>query len=203
MEIMHHPYGHLELYRYPRRHNESLRAWDAADEYVLNHLALHQLPQENQRLVIVNDGFGALSCALAAYDPLSISDSFVTHQATVENLKSNGLSVDQVACLDSLHFPDGPYHLVLIKIPKSQALLEDQLYRLREHITPDTMIVGAGMVKSIHRSTLELFEKILGLTTTSLAQKKARLIFADQISREPLQTRPILYATVWKIMISR
>jgi 16S rRNA (guanine1207-N2)-methyltransferase len=34
------------------------------------------------------------------------------------------------------------------------------------------------MVKEIHTSTLELFERILGPTTTSLAQKKARLIFA-------------------------
>lgn len=177
MEMMSPLDGRLELYRYPRRHNDPLRAWDAADEYLLNHLMQHQHPPNNRRLVIVNDGFGALACALAAYRPLSVSDSFVAHQATVENLKGNGLPAEQVNCLDSLHFPDGPYHLVLIKVPKSLALLEDQLYRLREHITPDTVILGAGMVKSIHRSTLELFETILGPTTTSLAQKKARLIF--------------------------
>ncbi len=34
------------------------------------------------------------------------------------------------------------------------------------------------MSKQIHTSTLQLFERIIGPTTTSLAQKKARLIFA-------------------------
>lgn len=38
------------------------------------------------------------------------------------------------------------------------------------------MIIGTGMVKDIHTSTLKLFERILGPTRTSLAVKKARLI---------------------------
>lgn len=35
------------------------------------------------------------------------------------------------------------------------------------------------MAKSIHTSTLKLFEKYIGLTKTSLAKKKARLIFCE------------------------
>ncbi|MCK4675616.1 MAG: methyltransferase, partial [Gammaproteobacteria bacterium] len=37
----------------------------------------------------------------------------------------------------------------------------------------------AGMSKNIHKSTLSLFEKIIGPTKTSLARKKSRLIFSE------------------------
>lgn len=39
-----------------------------------------------------------------------------------------------------------------------------------------TVVVGTGMVKEIHTSTLKLFERIIGPTRTSLAVRKARLI---------------------------
>ncbi|MEZ5228898.1 MAG: hypothetical protein R2710_20220 [Acidimicrobiales bacterium] len=56
----------------------------------------------------------------------------------------------------------------------------------------DSVIVAGGMVKSIHRSTLEAFESIVGLSPTSLAKKKARLIHPsfDPSSRsDRLRTR--------------
>ncbi|MBT6578871.1 MAG: methyltransferase, partial [Cellvibrionales bacterium] len=71
----------------------------------------------------------------------------------------------------------GSYAIVLIKIPKTLALLEQQLSSLNQHINSDTIIIAAGMTKNIHSSTLALFEKHLGETTTSRATKKARLIF--------------------------
>jgi 16S rRNA (guanine1207-N2)-methyltransferase len=40
------------------------------------------------------------------------------------------------------------------------------------------MVIGAGMVKEVHTSTLEAFERIIGPTRTSPAVKKARLIFS-------------------------
>jgi len=40
-------------------------------------------------------------------------------------------------------------------------------------------MVPAGMAKLIHNSTLALFEKYMGATKTSLAKKKARLIFSQ------------------------
>ncbi len=64
-----------------------------------------------------------------------------------------------------------------MRVPKSLALLEDQLLRLAPSVHADTVVVGTGMVKEIHTSTLALFERILGPTRTSLAERKARLIF--------------------------
>ena len=43
----------------------------------------------------------------------------------------------------------------------------------------DTTVIGAGMTKHIHTSTIGLFERFLGPATTSLARRKARLIFCE------------------------
>ena len=59
--------------------------------------------------------------------------------------------------------------LLLVRVPKSLALLEDQLHPLAPAVHPGTVVVGTGMVTEIHTSTLRLFERILGPTRTSLA----------------------------------
>ena len=62
--------------------------------------------------------------------------------------------------------------MVLIKVPKQLALLEQQLRALREVVTPETRIIAAAKPVILLNSTLALFEKILSTTTTSLAWKK-------------------------------
>ena len=52
--------GDFLLARFPRREKELLRAWDAADEYLLLHLAENELLQADMTLLIVNDAFGGL-----------------------------------------------------------------------------------------------------------------------------------------------
>jgi len=176
METLSVPQGIFPLQRYPRQEREPLRAWDAADEYLLQHLFEEGLPGKGT-LLIENDAFGALSTALAPHRPWMLSDSFLAHRGTEANLADCGLPPGSVRLLTSLQAPEGICDLVLIKIPKSLALLEDQLFRLRPHLRPGSKVIGAGMAKAIHTSTLALFERILGPTTTSLAKKKARLIF--------------------------
>lgn len=186
METLTVPQGSFTLGRYPRQRIEHLRAWDAADEYLLQQLAEQQMLQPGQKLLILNDSCGALSVALAEQRPWMLSDSFLAHQATLANLADNQRSADNVRLLTSLQAPEGLLDLVLIKVPKSLALLEDQLFRLRPHLHAGSQILGAGMVKGIHNSTLALFERILGPTTTSLARKKARLIFCrPDLARNP------------------
>ena len=80
--------------------------------------------------------------------------------------------------LSALDKPDDSVDLLLFKVPKSLALLEDELYRLRPLLHAQTHIVGAGMVRDVHTSTLDLCKRLIGPTHTSLAQKKARLIFS-------------------------
>jgi 23S rRNA (guanine1835-N2)-methyltransferase len=189
------PQGQFCLQRLPRRRRELLRAWDAADEYLLQHLAAQAPLRPDARLLIVNDGFGALTVALAGWQPQAWSDSYLSQAATVENLAANGLADVPVTLLDSLTMPQGPLDLVLIKVPKTLALLEDQLIRLRPLLTTNTRLMVAGMVKGLPKSVWSLLGRIVGPTTTSRAWKKARLIFAtpDPTLSLPANPYPVRY----------
>ncbi len=170
--------GEFLLRRYPYRKHDSLRAWDAADEFLLNQLAQYNL-QPRANVMILNDGFGALTVALHAYHPINCSDSFIAHQATKINVELNGLAMEEVTLLKSLQLPERKPDLLLIKIPKTLALLEYQLIRLQPLLSSETRVIAAGMVKSMPKKVWALFERLLGGTTTSLAWKKARLILVD------------------------
>ena len=171
------PQGEFLLQRYPVQPKQTLRAWDAADELLLNELASSPTPE--QPPLILNDSFGALSIALHAIRPYCQSDSYIAHRSVQHNLQLNALSESEVSLLQPFDWPSTGLDWVLIKLPKSLALLEDQLHRLRPLLQPNTRIIGAAMSKHIHRSTLALFERIIGPTQTSLARKKARLVFTQ------------------------
>jgi len=191
MQTLESAFGNFQLRRFPLRRRETLRAWDAADEYLLSELAEGVAGQ----VLILNDRFGALSCALARYRPVMQSDSCLSTWSTRENLAANAIDPQSVTLIDSLTPHALEYDLVLVRVTKTLALLEDELIRLRPHLKPDTRVIGAGMVKQIHRSTLELFEKIIGPTLTSLARKKARLIHAtpDLSKPAPVSPYPVRY----------
>lgn len=175
--------GLYRLQRYPVRKKQLLRAWDAADEYVLQYLEDNNLLHKDISLLIVNDGFGGLSIPLSQYRPVVMTDSFLSMEAISSNLEINNFDNDAVTVINSLHAPDSVLEktadVVLIKIPKSLAMLEDQLHRIRASVSSTTQIIAAGMTKNIHMSTMDLFARIIGPTKTSLAHKKSRLIFSE------------------------
>ncbi len=176
MEKLLVPQGEFSLNRYPLRKKETLRAWDAADEMLLHYLHENKPLEKSATIVLANDSFGALAIPLSAYKPTVISDSCLTFEAIQLNLKENGLAEDQVGFIPSTSSFNKSIDILIIKIPKSLAPLEQLLYQLRPQLHRQSRIIAAGMVKSIHTSTLELFERILGPTQTSRARKKARLI---------------------------
>jgi 16S rRNA (guanine1207-N2)-methyltransferase len=180
------PWGEPALTRFPEDPRDRLRAWDASDEYLLRHLAAERVPLDGT-VVVVGDRWGALVTALAEHRPVQISDSFLAQEATRANLARAGAEPGAVRLLTTQDPPPERIDVLLVRVPKSLALLEDQLLRLAPAVHAGTVVVGTGMVKEIHTSTLRLFERILGPTRTSLAEKKARLIFC---APEPTLERP-------------
>ncbi|MDW4905713.1 methyltransferase [Streptomyces sp. ADMS] len=169
------PWSELTLTRFPADPRERLRAWDASDEYLLRHLA-ETGTELSGTVVVVGDRWGALTTALAAHRPTQITDSFLAQEATRANLRRAGVDADSVRLLTTQDPPPARVDALLVRVPKSLALLEDQLLRLAPALHEGTVVVATGMVKEIHTSTLKLFERIIGPTRTSLAEKKARLI---------------------------
>ncbi|WP_399085606.1 methyltransferase [Streptomyces sp. BBFR2] len=225
-------WGAFDLTRFPEDPRDPLRAWDAADAYLLDHLAEYgsgpdaggvsePQPPAAGTTVVLGDRWGALATALAgaAADTgpaagsgpvttpgteggpgavtapgaapatgtgpspaprtplIQITDSYLTHRATEVNLRRNGVAEGAVRLRTVLDAPPERIDVLLVRVPKSLALLEEQLRRLAPAVHAGTRIVGTGMVSEIHTSTLKLFERILGPTRTSLAVRKARLIF--------------------------
>lgn len=172
-------WGEYDLTRFPEDRRDPLRAWDAADAYLLRHLSEAETgPTDlSGTVVVVGDRWGALTTALSGYRPVQITDSYLGQEATRANLARAGAPEDAVRLLSVRDTPPERIDVLLVRVPKSLALLEDQLHRLAPAVHAGTVVIGTGMVKEIHTSTLKLFEQIIGPTRTSLAEKKARLVF--------------------------
>src|SRR5690349_6385553 len=91
------PWGAFHLTRHPEDPRERLRAWDAADDYLLRHLAGEADSAAGaatelaaRRIVVLGDRWGALTTALAPYHPVQIGDSHLGRLATRANLARAG-----------------------------------------------------------------------------------------------------------------
>ncbi|OUS30359.1 23S rRNA (guanine(1835)-N(2))-methyltransferase [Thalassotalea sp. 42_200_T64] len=169
----------IHLERFPLAQvNRSLQAWDASDEYIIDYLQENNLLNDSKNIVIFNDSFGALTVNLYHHNLQLVHDSYISQQGIKYNLDSNYIDQDSIYFKDSLSQIDGAIDIVLLKLPKSKAYLEYQLQQIQQFADENTLIIASARAKDIHSSTLKLFEKHLGVTTTSLAVKKARLIFS-------------------------
>ncbi|ASP46788.1 methyltransferase [Cognaticolwellia beringensis] len=170
----------LFLDRFPTGQvNRSLQAWDAADEYIISYLEQQPLSDSKQKILIFNDNFGAIACNLTEHQLYCVNDSFLSHQGIELNIEQNGLSNENITLLTSLDELPSDINIVLYKIPKGKGLLCQQLSKIKQQLSKDVVFIASDRAKEIHSSTLKLFENYLGTTKTSLAVKKARLVFCE------------------------
>ena len=188
------PFAQLDLIRQPEMANEPLQAFDAADEYLLAHLHEQGLGPDS-RVLLLNDGFGALACSLAAHCRVTSSgDSHLGHLALQKNLARNGLAADRVNFVPASATAEGPFDWVLIRVPKTLALLEEQLIRLHGQLAPGARVIAGAMIKHLPRAAGDLLEQYIGPVQASLAVKKARLLTATPEARPaPVSPYPTRY----------
>lgn len=185
MPLLDTPFAQLDLIRQPEQSDEPLQAFDAADEYLLNHIAEHGLTLQT-RVLVLNDNFGALAISLAPHATvISSTDSFLGVQALEKNLARNGQTFDAVPVIPASEPLTGVFDWVLIRVPKTLALLEEQLVRLQGKLAPGAKVIAAGMIKHLPRSAGELLEEYIGPVQASLAVKKARLLFVTPEDKTP------------------
>lgn len=170
-------YGPVHLERYPPTRNPTLQPFDAADLYLLNESAALGATGP---ILVVNDQFGALAVALASSGQTvySWSDSYLARRALEDNLQRNGFETSRVVFLDSQALPPAGLSQVLLRIPKSLSLLEQQLTRLASTLPTDCAVISGAMIKHLPPSAGDLLERVIGPYQASLARKKARLLRA-------------------------
>ncbi|MBI6551341.1 MULTISPECIES: methyltransferase [Pseudomonas] len=189
MPLLESPFAQLDLIRQPEQHNDPLQAFDAADEYLLSYLA-EQQPNAATRVLVLNDSFGALAASLEGHVQVTSSgDSFLAAQGLEKNLLRNGKAFDAVSFIPASQVPVGPFDRVLIRVPKTLALLEEQLIRLQGQLAPGAEVIAAAMVKHLPRAAGELLEQYIGPMHASLALKKARLLIAT-VGERPAAVSP-------------
>ncbi|TRX55788.1 methyltransferase [Thalassomonas sp. M1454] len=187
----------IELDRFPfAQVNRSLQAWDASDEYIINYINEHELLKTDPSIAVFNDSFGAIAVNLYEYNVQLISDSYISEQGIKENFQNNFIPQENLTYLDSVSEINGAVDLIILKLPKSNAYLEYQLQQIQKIAHKDSVVIAAARAKDIHTSTLKLFEKHLGETKTSLAVKKARLIFANVDAQKK---RDLSMEKVWQL----
>jgi 23S rRNA (guanine1835-N2)-methyltransferase len=169
----------LHLKRYPLRKNELLQAWDSADELILQHIS--QFDLVNKRILIINDHFGALSSCLKDFKPTIYVDSFISHEAIRYNTHNEILPIYDLGELS------GIYDYVLIQLPKNLSYFEDILCHISHHLHPQSQLIAGYMIKHLSPTWFDLLNRYIGATTTTLAQKKARLILA-QFEKSPVNS---------------
>jgi len=188
MPVLTTPFAQLDLIRQPEQPNEPLQAFDAADEYLLGYLA-DQQPAASTRVLVLNDSFGALAASLAGrVELVSSGDSFLGRLALAKNLMRNHLPFDAVDFLPASEQWQGTFDRVLVRVPKTLALLEEQLIRLRGHLAPGAQVVAGAMIKHLPRSAGELIEEYIGPMQASLAVKKARLLVAEAVDMPAVES---------------
>jgi len=167
----------IRLHRFPLRKDDPLQPWDSADVYLLKQFH-DDGPAPGKSVLVVNDTFGTLVTALHDHCPTTWNDSHLSHLALEHNLVLNDLSVENITFVTGDQTPPGSFDMVMLKIPKSLAHLEDILLRLRHCLQPGSTVMAGGMIKHTPARVYQLMEEIIGPVRTSLGWKKARLATA-------------------------
>lgn len=163
------------LKRYPDKHNHELRAWDAADTYLLN--TLSPLLSGIKSLCIINDNFGALTVPLAALNPLCYGDSWMSRKATKLNCTSNHILTPLTfeENLDTLTHNHQPPDCVIGRVPKSTSQLIYIIKTLNTWLNDNTLLIFAGMDKHLSRGQYDQLEKYFGPSNYLPGLKKSRI----------------------------
>ncbi len=171
-----------QLIRYPKRKNELLQAWDAADDYLIEVLNEHELA--GKKILILNDHFGALATQFLETDLTVYTDSYLSYRSIKINTQQR---VEPIMDLDLLQ---GTYDYVLIRAPKNLAFFSDILCRLTNHLRPESLVFTGFMVKYFTAGLYENLENFIGTINPGLALKKARVVRAKFEREKVLSSYP-------------
>lgn len=182
----------IKVERFPISRNNSLQAWNAADEYLVKYW--NETKSAVSRIAIYNDRFGYLANHLNESSPISIIDFKSQEKAIKHNLLINGFDFDKDKMFYPLDKLPRPLDYIFVKVPKSLEQFRLYLYQISQSCNENTIVVCAFMTKNFSPSLMKIGEDYFAEAEQSLAEKKARLM----ILKKPLPTinTPILNTIV-------
>lgn len=171
--------------------SRNLRAWNAADEYILNYY-FENLDKGENNILVLNDSFGALSTPLEGRNKYIINDSLLSNKEIIENHKINNIPTDNLNFIeptaDDVLSKDISVNTVLIRIPKSLDFFKYQLDMLKDYVKEGSIIICGGMTKHLSPHTRETLDEMVGPTDITKTYKKS-VIFISKMDKNLLKER--------------
>ena len=162
--------------RYPKTTNRSLRAWSAADEYLISQLYEDAQPLSDATIGIVDDRFGFLSCILSRFEPDVIIERKSQERSILQNLDLNHINSGKVHFMHPLDQTAQRYDKVVLNIPKSTDLFEWYLHRIHSNLAEEGTVFCGFMTKYFTPQILSIAETYFEEVDQSLARKKSRVL---------------------------
>lgn len=176
-----------QLRRWPDWESNNLFASDAADRLILDNAEQKIADNPAGTVLTVEDSYGALALgahALGARSIRSIQDSAIAEAA----LKANARRLFQVGSLEELAIAhcgwtpsafDG-VDLILMRVPKDLGLLRMIAELAARFASPHVTVIAGAMTKHLPARATASFHASFASVSRSLAQRKARVILAQQ-----------------------
>ncbi|GAB3304883.1 class I SAM-dependent methyltransferase [Pseudoclavibacter terrae] len=169
---------------------------DPVDRLILDEAA--DLGGVDAPLAVVGDVTGALAVAAAERFDLDTIRTF--HDALSEERASDEAVRASFRSLKAVRFGLEPalfdgVRLVLLRLPKSLAELDEIVRLAAAHAHPDVRIVAGGRIKHMSRGMNETLERSFDVVTASLGRQKSRVLHAS-VPRAELRGAPSVYPVV-------
>jgi 16S rRNA (guanine1207-N2)-methyltransferase len=168
------------LRRRPDLESPELRAWDAADRFILDTAA--PWLADHPTTIVVDDTHGALTLgalALGAAQVRAHTDSIVAQHAYEANAAgadaATANTVQQYA-LEAVMTSDA--RLALLRLPRSLDRLDAIARHLATHAHPELVLIAGNMLKHMTPSQNDVLRASFERVDVSLARGKARLLTA-------------------------
>ena len=172
--IVEYKHKTFHIQRYPETGNRSLRAWSAADEYLLDILADESV--QPRKMMIVNDRFGFLSTLLHEKEPYTLMSFRSQEKACALNLTENKFPVDKLLWVKPLDKWPEKMDIGVVKIPKSLELYRFYLHELSQVLSEDGVIYAAFMTRFFSPKMVSIAKEYFEDVEQTRAWKKSRVL---------------------------
>ncbi|MEO8094127.1 MAG: methyltransferase [Pseudolysinimonas sp.] len=169
------------LRRYPDVEAANLYAVDASDRLILDEAAEALAAARPGEVVVIGDGYGALTLGSGASDIRVFQDSVVSERALAAN---GGGHV-------STNFPLGEdllrgARVVLMQLPRSLPELDELTAAIAAYAADDVVVYAGGRIKHMTVSMNAVLAKHFGRVDVRHARQKSRVLVASRPVRGPL-----------------
>ena len=171
------------LRRWPDVEAPDLVAADAADRLLLDESATARAGAHDGDLVVIGDGYGAVTLGAAADGGRGIrvhQDPLTGERALAANAARFGLGDAFVSLPLS---PDlvRDARVALVRLPRSLDALRDIAGLIAAHAAPDVVVLAGGRVKHMSPAMNDVLRERFARLDVSLARQKSRVL----VAREP------------------